>query len=164
MLPGADWWWLVAPQILIGAGLALALGALTEDALAGRSPLAIHGGWTIAARHAGVCIGLLILTPIFTGDLEEQQHAAEVAGARIILNSSLQPDREGRPRQPAGRSDQRSAPVTRPPDLTPAFAASVTRRELGRLEARDPGSGRPGRHPRLLGLVRWWPGCWPWRR
>src|SRR5690242_7457978 len=64
VIPDAGWGWLVPPQILIGAGLALAIGALTEGALAGRSPLAVHGGWTIAARHAGVCIGLLLLTPI----------------------------------------------------------------------------------------------------
>src|SRR6478735_8369150 len=58
LLPAADWVWLVAPQIAIGAGFALSLGALTEDAVAGREPLAIHGGWTIGARHAGVCLGL----------------------------------------------------------------------------------------------------------
>ena len=74
------------PQILIGAGLALALGALTEDALAGRSPLAVHGGWTIASRHAGVCIGLLILTPIFTGDLHGP--AGRGRGGRARASSS----------------------------------------------------------------------------
>src|SRR5256885_11752907 len=41
-------------QVLVGVGLALVLSALTETALEGRSPQAIHGGWTIAARHAGV--------------------------------------------------------------------------------------------------------------
>ena len=43
----------------------------------------------MAARHAGVCLGLLILTPIFTGDLVDQQNAAELAGTRLILDSSL---------------------------------------------------------------------------
>ena len=57
LLPAAAWGWLVPPQVAIGVGFALSLGALTQDALAGRSPLAIHGGWTLAARHAGVCLG-----------------------------------------------------------------------------------------------------------
>ena len=54
------------PQLLVGIGLALVLSALTETALAGRAPQAIHGGWTISARHAGVVVGLIVLTPIFT--------------------------------------------------------------------------------------------------
>ena len=134
LIPDAAWGWLVPPQILIGAGLALAIGAITEDALAGRSPLAIHGGWTIAARHAGVCIGLLILTPIFTGDLEEQQHAAEVAGARIVLDSRLsltdQVDLGSRLQDAIS-----GGPVTRPPDLSGAFAGSGDPAVLGRIKA-----------------------------
>ena len=35
-----------------------AVRAVTERALAGRSAQAVHGGWTIAARHAGVVLGL----------------------------------------------------------------------------------------------------------
>jgi MFS family permease len=134
VLPGASWGWLIAPQLAIGAGLALAIGALTEEALAGRSPIAIHGGWTIASRHAGVCIGLLLLTPIFTGDLTDQQHAAELAGTRIILDSKL------------GLSDKldlgnalveqiQSGPITRPPDLHPAFEKVGRSAEASRLEA-----------------------------
>ena len=120
LLPGANWAWLIAPQIAIGAGLALAVGALTHEALAGRSPLAIHGGWTMAARHAGVCVGLLILTPLFTHDLKVQQKAAELAGARLVINSSLgftQKLQLG----DALLHQITSGTVTHPPDLRPAF-------------------------------------------
>jgi MFS family permease len=81
----------IPPQILIGVGLSLTLSALTEAALAGRSPQAIHGGWTIAARHAGVVAGLLILTPVFTADLIEQRSAAEQAGTAALLDAPLPP-------------------------------------------------------------------------
>ncbi len=81
----------IPPQILIGVGLALTLSALTEAALAGRSAQAIHGGWTIAARHAGVVAGLLILTPVFTSDLVEQRSAAEQAGTAALLDAPLPP-------------------------------------------------------------------------
>jgi MFS family permease len=120
LLPAADWAWLIPPQIAIGAGLALSLGALTEDALGGRSPLAIHGGWTLASRHAGVCLGLLILTPIFTGDLTTQQTRAELAGTRLILDSPL--DLSQKLSLGTAIVDQiTSGSVTRPPDIRPAF-------------------------------------------
>jgi predicted MFS family arabinose efflux permease len=79
------------PQILVGIGLALVLSALTETALGGRAPQAIHGGWTISSRHAGVVIGLLILTPIFTADIEQQRHDAIDAGTAVILDSPVNP-------------------------------------------------------------------------
>jgi MFS family permease len=81
----------VPSQLLIGVGLALTLSALTEAALEGRSPQAIHGGWTIAARHAGVVIGLLVLTPVFTSDLREERTAAEQAGTAALLDARLPP-------------------------------------------------------------------------
>jgi MFS family permease len=79
------------PQILVGIGLALVLSALTETALGGRAPQAIHGGWTISARHAGVVIGLLAVTPIFTHDIAEQREDAIQAGTAVILDSSVPP-------------------------------------------------------------------------
>jgi predicted MFS family arabinose efflux permease len=79
------------PQILVGLGLALVLSALTETALHGRSPQAIHGGWTISSRHAGVVIGLLALTPIFTADIAQQRHDAIDAGTAVILDSPINP-------------------------------------------------------------------------
>ncbi|HEU5254134.1 MAG TPA: MFS transporter [Solirubrobacterales bacterium] len=81
----------VPPQILVGIGLALVLSALTETALGGRAPQAIHGGWTISSRHAGVVIGLLVLTPIFTAEIEEQRHDAINAGTAVILDSPVNP-------------------------------------------------------------------------
>ena len=81
----------IPPQILVGLGLALVLSALTETALGGRAPQAIHGGWTISSRHAGVVIGLLILTPIFTADINQQRHDAIDAGTAVILDSPINP-------------------------------------------------------------------------
>jgi MFS family permease len=91
LLPKATVWLTVPPQILVGIGLALVLGALTETALSGRAPQAIHGGWTISARHAGVVIGLLALTPIFTHEIDQQRHDAIDAGTAVILDSPVNP-------------------------------------------------------------------------
>jgi MFS family permease len=91
LLPGANWAWTVAPQILVGAGLALAVTALTEAALAGRGAQAPDGAVTIAARHAGVVLGLLLLTPVLVDDLERQHGAAERAGTARLLDSTVSP-------------------------------------------------------------------------
>jgi len=91
LLPKATILLTLPPQILVGVGLALVLGALTETALGGRAPQAIHGGWTISARHAGVVIGLLALTPVFTADIDQQRHDAINAGTAVILDSPVNP-------------------------------------------------------------------------
>jgi MFS family permease len=91
LLPKAEVALTVPPQIMVGLGLALVLAALTETALGGRAPQAIHGGWTISARHAGVVIGLLALTPIFTHDIAQQRHDAINAGTAVILDSHVPP-------------------------------------------------------------------------
>jgi MFS family permease len=91
LLPKAEILLTVPPQILVGIGLSLVLSALTETALHGRAPQALHGGWTISARHAGVVIGLLALTPIFTHDIAEQRTDAIDAGTAVVLDSKVSP-------------------------------------------------------------------------
>jgi MFS family permease len=91
LLPDAEVALTLPPQLLVGVGLALVLSALTETALAGRAPQAIHGGWTISARHAGVAIGLIVLTPVFTNDIAEQRHDAIDAGTAVVLDSRVDP-------------------------------------------------------------------------
>jgi MFS family permease len=91
LLPRADVALTLPPQVLVGVGLALVLSALTETALAGRAPQAIHGGWTISARHAGVAVGLLLLTPLFTADIAQQRRDAIDAGTAVVLDSRVEP-------------------------------------------------------------------------
>ncbi len=88
LLPGTGAVWTLAPQVAIGAGLGLALGALigvTVDAGAVGRPAA----WTIAARHAGIVAGLLVLTPIFTADLGGAREPAERAGIAHVLDAPI---------------------------------------------------------------------------
>ncbi|MEX2447174.1 MAG: hypothetical protein WD404_00330, partial [Solirubrobacterales bacterium] len=91
LLPSAEVALTLLPQILVGVGLALVLSALTETALAGRAPQAIHGGWTIAARHAGVAAGLIVLTPLFTAEIAEQRREAIGAATAVVLDSRVDP-------------------------------------------------------------------------
>ena len=132
-LPKAEVALTLPPQILIGIGLALVLSALTETALGGRAPQAIHGGWTISARHAGVVIGLLALTPIFTADIAEQREDAIDAGTAVILDSRVDSAAEARPgaaRSPTSSTTRRakcrrSAPPSSRCRATPSERAEV---------------------------------------
>ena len=100
LMPGADAYWSLAPQLAIGLGLGLALATLIGASVgdsgagaadAGTAAAAVAGpaAWTVAARHAGICIGLLLLTPIFTADLESVRPPAERAGLSHVLDAPL---------------------------------------------------------------------------
>jgi MFS family permease len=119
LLPHAGWAWTLPPQLLVGAGLGLSLSALTERALSGRSPQVVHGGWTIASRHAGVVLGLLLLTPLFTSALERNQDEALAAGTAAVLDSRIPPLDKLRVAQDVLTEVDRAEGRT--PDVRPAF-------------------------------------------
>ena len=121
LLPGAELVWTLAPQVLIGLGLGLSVDSLTVAALRDRIPRALHGGWTIAARHAGVVAGLAILTPIFTADLRHAETPAKEAIASLVLDAPLPASTK---LDLAGQLGSRLvAERGRVPDLRPAFRA-----------------------------------------
>jgi MFS family permease len=91
LMPRAGWAWTVPPQLLVGAGVGLTVAGLTELALAGRTDQVVHGGWTLAARHAGVVVGLVLLAPVLTTALEESRDEAIRAGAAEVLDSRIPP-------------------------------------------------------------------------
>jgi MFS family permease len=91
LLPRAGWWWTIPPQLLVGAGVGLTIAGLTELALAGRADQVVHGGWTLAARHAGVVVGLVLLAPVLTTALDEARDEAIRAGAAEVLDSRIPP-------------------------------------------------------------------------
>lgn len=134
LLPDAQWGWLVLPQVLIGFGLGAALPALTAVAIPHATAIAGPASWTIAARHAGVVVGLLLLTPVFTADLDTQQSKTEQGGLAALLDAPLGLE------QKIDLAKRLAAQVTsadgRLPDLGPAFrGADADPIELRKLEA-----------------------------
>ena len=151
VLPGSAWWWTVPPQALVGAGLGLALSALTERALHGRSPQAVHGGWTIAARHAGVVVGLLLLTPVFTTALDRNEERALRAGAAAVLDSGIPPLEKLAVAQDVlaiVRASDREVP-----DVREAFADRPATTRVPQPRGRARLAARPGGHRRVLTAV-----------
>jgi hypothetical protein len=121
LLPSANIARTVAPQVLVGFGLGLSVDSLTAAALRDRVPRALHGGWTIAARHAGVVVGLAILTPVFTADLRDAETPAKEAVASLVLDAPLPASTK---LELAGQLGQRLvAERGRIPDVRPAFEA-----------------------------------------
>jgi hypothetical protein len=122
LLPSADLVWTIAPQALVGLGLGLTVDRLTSHAMELRLPRVEHAGWTIGARHVGVVVGLAILTPVFTADLQDAQEPAQEAIAALVLDAPLKPDDKIAIAQALGR--ELTAQQGRVPDLHHAFATA----------------------------------------
>ncbi len=90
LLPSGALVWTIAPQALVGLGLGLTIDKLTLQAMEMRLPRVRHAGWTISARHIGVVVGLAILTPVFTADLQDAQVPAQEAITSLVLDAPLE--------------------------------------------------------------------------
>ena len=119
--PSADLAWTIAPQALVGLGLGLTVDRLTSQAMHLRLPRVEHAGWTLGARHLGVVVGLAILTPVFTADLQDAQTPAQEAITSLVLDAPLQPQDKIAVAQALGK--ELLAEEGRVPDLHRAFAS-----------------------------------------
>jgi len=133
LLPRAGWAWTILPQLLVGAGIGLALVALTERAVAGRAQQVVHGGWTLAARHAGVVVGLLLLAPVLTTALDRNVDVAVRAGAAVVLDSGIPPLDELRVAQDVLDEVDRAEDAGELPDVAAAFEQRPSSDEYGAL-------------------------------
>jgi MFS family permease len=135
LMPHAGWVWTVPPQILVGAGLSLALASLTHGALVG-NPSELHSGMTIAARHAGVVLGLVLLSPVLVADLQNGNDVAEQAGTALLLEADI--SAETKTQLAEAIFDRIERRPGRAPDLRPVFrsvdSAAVDRSEVRALE------------------------------
>ena len=87
-----------------------------------RLPRVRHAGWTIGARHLGVVVGLAILTPVFTGDLQDAEVPAQEAITALVLDAPLLPeDKISIAEALGGELSQQEGRV---PDLSHAFATA----------------------------------------
>ena len=150
LMPRAGWGWTIPPQILVGAGLGLTVAGLTELALRGRADQVVHGGWTLAARHAGVVLGLLLLAPVLTSALDENRDEAIRAGAAVVLDSDIPPlDKLGVAQDVLAEVD-RANDVGELPDVARALAGQARRRCVALAHLEPPGPARSGRDERVL--------------
>ena len=134
LLPEAGIAWTIVPQVLVGLGLGLSLGALTEAALERREPLVWHGAWTLTARHVGVVAALALLTPMFNADLEEQEDQAIETVMAQLLDSDVAATTKLRVGVELG--GELSGPTNEVPDVAPVFeGVDADGEERARLDA-----------------------------
>jgi MFS family permease len=131
LLPGAHSTWTLAPQLAIGAGLGLALATLIGATVGEQGPeagpaaaaaIARPAGWTISARHMGIVVGLLVLTPLFTADLDRISAPGERAGLARVLDAPLGLGLKIDVARALGRQIDRASGTQELPDLARAFA------------------------------------------
>jgi MFS family permease len=126
---------------LCGAGLGLAFPALTGEALRSAGKPVARAARTVAARDAGLLLGLLILTPVFVHELDKASKAAVPPVAAAVYTAPI-PD--AMKNQIAGGllAAYASAPQSRLPDLGPTFkqagaqASPQIKHQLALLESR----------------------------
>jgi len=121
VLPGASFALTLQPQVLIGVGLALALPVLTLAAVGGRDPHGSRAASTIAARHAGIVVGIVMLAPILSGRLEAERQAAQESSTALLLDAPLPPETKVLLAESIG--GQISAADGKLPEISPAFAS-----------------------------------------
>ncbi len=121
VLPGASWALTLQPQILIGVGLALALPVLTLAAVGRHDPRGSRAAETIAARHAGIVVGIVVLAPLLSWQLETQRERAQQSATALILDSPL--PAETKFELGTAIAARIEAAEGRLPDVGPAFAA-----------------------------------------
>jgi predicted MFS family arabinose efflux permease len=106
---------------LVGAGLGLAFPGLTTAALRSRGPAAARAAKTVAARDAGIVLGLLVLTPIFVNQLQTAPNQALPAATSAVLTAPLSSNLKLSLASGLLR-EYKSAPQSELPDFAPTFA------------------------------------------
>lgn len=88
-VPRPSPWWLLAPELLAGCGIGLALPALAGELLPERT--AAQAGRLLALRHAGIALTLVALAPLITAQLAHAEQHGRLLGVAALLDSPLDP-------------------------------------------------------------------------
>jgi MFS family permease len=113
--------WVIVTLGLVGTGLGLAFPGLTTAALAGAGPAAGRAAKTVAARDAGIVLGLLVLTPVFVHQLNKAPDKALPAATKAVLTAPLSPGVKASVVPPL-LADYKNTPQSQIPDFGPTFA------------------------------------------
>ena len=89
VLPGAEPAWIVAPQVLAGVGMGMALPALAGGLLPERTPG--QAAWLLCVRHAGITLALVLIAPIAASQLDAAVADVRERGAALMLDARLPP-------------------------------------------------------------------------
>jgi predicted MFS family arabinose efflux permease len=119
-----------------GTGLGLAVPVLTRASLDAEAGLVRSGAITVAARHAGLVLGLALVAPLLTGALDRAGERALLGGTKTILDANV-PIRKKVPIALALRNALQNAQNGEVPDLSKPFDDAGARTDENVRAARD---------------------------
>ncbi len=90
LIPDASAWWTVAPQILAGAGMGMALPALAGELIPERTRA--DAARLLSIRHLGIALALAALAPIVSASLDDTVTTAREEGAAAVLDARISPE------------------------------------------------------------------------
>jgi predicted MFS family arabinose efflux permease len=88
LLPASSVTLVVALLLLCGVGLGLALPFLTRASLDG-GPLVLAGARSIAARHAGLVLALVLVAPVLAAGVEHGSERAALGATADVLDAPV---------------------------------------------------------------------------
>ncbi|MDQ7910957.1 MFS transporter [Phytohabitans sp. ZYX-F-186] len=88
-LPAASVPWAAAALFLCGAGLGVVARVLSAAAVPAAAPLVRSGGSVVAAKHAGLVLGLVVIAPLLAGSLTDGGQQAVVTGTGVLLDARM---------------------------------------------------------------------------
>jgi predicted MFS family arabinose efflux permease len=113
--------WMIIMLALVGTGLGLAFPGLTTAALNSGGPAAARAAKTVAARDAGIILGLLVLTPVFVNQLHKAPNRALPPATNAVLTAPI--SSHLKLSLASGLyADYKNAPQSELPDFAPTFA------------------------------------------
>ena len=136
LLPRVSGWLAAAAFFLCGAGMGLALSVLGPASLPEGSSAAGVASRSVAARHAGLVLGLLLIAPVLAGNLEAKADQSALAGTASLLEAEL-PIREKIPVAWALRKEIKATPDGEVPDVDAVFEAQGAGDSPALAAARD---------------------------
>jgi Major Facilitator Superfamily len=92
LLPGASAWWTVIPQVLAGAGMGMALPALSGELIPERTRW--DTARLLSIRHAGIAVALAALAPLISSNLTSTIDTAREQGTAAVLDARLPPEKK----------------------------------------------------------------------
>ncbi len=90
LLPAASAWWTVVPQVLAGAGMGMALPALSGELMPERTRHDVAR--LLSIRHAGIALALAALAPLISANLTTTIDSAREQGTAAVLDAQLPPE------------------------------------------------------------------------
>jgi hypothetical protein len=89
LVPDVSSWWAAACLAVCGAGFGLLVPPLTTASVTGGSGLAVAATRSVAARHVGLVLALVVVAPLLAVDLDTGGDRATLEATRVILDAKL---------------------------------------------------------------------------